>query len=84
MFYYYRLNRSREEIIAHILANAQEPTLKTVIMYNAKLSYEQLKMYAELLLQKGLIQKTKDGLWVVTDNGRRFLRHYQTIAEIIA
>lgn len=78
------MNRSREEIIAKILSNVQEPTLKTMIMYKANLSFDQLKMYTEYLQQKQLIHKMENGLWVITDNGRTFLRHYQTLAEIIA
>ena len=56
------MNRSREEIAANMLAFASEPVKKTTIMYQACLSYDQLKLYLGLLRKKGLIDITEDGL----------------------
>ncbi len=78
------MNRSREEIAANMLAFASEPVKKTTIMYQACLSYDQLKLYLGLLRKKGLIDITEDGLWVTTGKGRSFIKDYETVAEIIA
>ena len=77
------MNRSRQKIIADILSSVQEPVLKTMIMYKAKLSYEQLKVYTEYLQEKRLIQRTENNLWAISDKGRMFLRNYQSVVELI-
>ena len=78
------MNRSREEIVADILSVAGEPVKKTMIMYKAHLSFEQLKLYLDFSREKGLISNTEDGLWIATDKGRLFLSQYQLISAIIA
>ena len=50
-------NRSRTEIVAMILAAANEGgTTKTKIMYFAFLSYNQLKEYLSILIENNLIE----------------------------
>ena len=44
--------RSRTEIVAMILDAANGGTTKTKIMYNACLSYNQLKEYLTMLIEK--------------------------------
>ena len=83
MLYKSELNRSREKITADILSAAQEPILKTLIMYKANLSFDQLKAYMQALEEKQFIQRSEPNLWVITDEGRAFLRQYQLVAEII-
>jgi predicted transcriptional regulator len=78
------VNRSREEIAANMLSVASEPVKKTMIMYQARLSYDQLKLYLGLLQKNGLIDTTNDGLWTTTGRGKSFLEHYGTVAGIIA
>jgi predicted transcriptional regulator len=48
--------RSRSDIIGLILGAANGGATKTRIMYKAFLSFEQLKEYISLLLEKGLIE----------------------------
>ena len=78
------MNRSRDQIIASILAASNEPIKKTLIMYKANLSFDQLKAYMEYLERKQFIHETEDGLWVITDTGRIFLSQYQLVASMLA
>ena len=78
------MNRSRDQIFASILAASNEPIKKTLIMYKANLSFDQLKVYMEYLERKQFIHKTEDGSWVITDTGRIFLSQYQLVASIMA
>jgi predicted transcriptional regulator len=55
-----------------MLEVAREGVVKTKILYNANLSYEQLKKYLELLSSHGFIQKKVDGnreTWTTTEKG---------------
>jgi predicted transcriptional regulator len=83
LLYQYELNRSREKISADILSAAQEPILKTLMMYKANLSFDQLKTYMQDLEEKRFIQRSGPNHWVITNEGRAFLRQYQLVAEII-
>lgn len=76
------LNRSRNEIIAEMLDTVQTPSRITAVMYNARLSYTQLKYYQNLLLDKGLVTQTM-GKWVITEKGRAFLKAYLVAEEIL-
>jgi predicted transcriptional regulator len=75
-------NRSRTEIIALILeiANNSNGVNKTKIMYNAFLSYPQLKQYLSFLLEKDLISHLKEErTYKTTDKGLHFLQAYSQI-----
>lgn len=78
------LNRSREEIIAKILSTANSPTKRTHIMFNANLSFYQLKKHLGYAQKKGFIQKTESGLLEITDSGRSFLSQYKLLAALLA
>ena len=77
--------RTRTEIIARILEVASEGTvLKTKIMYGAFLSHQQLKEYLSLLLDRELIQFSKQGqTYRTTDKGLHFLQIYTTLNDMI-
>jgi predicted transcriptional regulator len=77
--------RTRTEIIARILEVASEGTvLKTKIMYGAFLSHQQLKEYLSLLLDRQLIQFSKQGqTYKTTDKGLHFLHIYTTLNDMI-
>lgn len=77
------MNRSKEEIIANILTAVNEPVNITMIMYEARLSYAQLKMYIKYLEEKELIHKTQDRRWIVTDIGRVYLNQYEALTKIL-
>lgn len=71
------MRRSRNDILADILAKLHEPTLKTRLMYSLNLSYSQLQEYTMLLEAGGIIQKTYEGKLVLTEKGRRVAELYE-------
>jgi predicted transcriptional regulator len=76
-------NRSRTEIIALILeiANNNDGVNKTKIMYNAFLSYPQLKQYLSFLLEKQLIDyRERERTYRTTAKGSHFLLAYSQIS----
>lgn len=76
-------NRSREEIVASVLEALLSPSNKTTAMYKARLSYTQLCYYFGVLLDRELIAKRKDGMWIITEKGREYIAAYTRIKEII-
>jgi predicted transcriptional regulator len=75
--------RSRTDIIAMILQAAVHGTTKTRIMYNALLSYAQLKDYLTFLIGKGLIRDDGFGIYTPTQKGIELLRKYEGISNMI-
>ena len=81
-------NRSRDRIIAEVLEQMLSPVQKTTIMYGARLSYNQLVYYLELMLKLGLvsnttgIEGTNRTIWVTTEKGRKYLDAYETIRAV--
>lgn len=76
--------RSRMDIAAAILEIAQDGAIKTRIMYNAFLSFPQLKEYLDLLLKGGLLlHEEGDRTYHTTDKGRRFLKMYREVDKMI-
>jgi predicted transcriptional regulator len=74
-------NRSREQIIAEMLELVTEPSKQTAIMFRANLSYTQLKSYLSFLSEKQLAIQ-KEGLWVATEKGRKYLAAYSAVRRI--
>jgi predicted transcriptional regulator len=81
-----RERRYREEIIYQILNTAKEPVTRTRLTYASLLSNSQLREYILLLIRKGMLQfePTTTRMFMVTENGREFLRLYERIREMIA
>lgn len=75
-------NRTRNEIIVKMLQSLMAPALKTNVMYEARLSYDQLNRYGDLLLRKGLAIQL-DGKWVITERGRALVKACAKAEEII-
>lgn len=65
-----------------MLKSMQAPVLQTYIMYQARLSYDQLKKYHNLLIKKKMIRET-DGKWVATEKGRSYLDAYTLANHIL-
>jgi predicted transcriptional regulator len=79
-------NRSRYEVIAAILKSVTKEQTRTKIMYNAMLSNDQCKLYLDLLVKRGLIQKVdKEGktLYKITPKGSTFLSYYNQMKELL-
>lgn len=76
--------RSRMDIAAAILEIALARSKKTKIMYNAFLSFPQLKEYLKLLTDSGLLAYSEDeGVYYTTEVGKRFLRMYREIGGMM-
>jgi predicted transcriptional regulator len=83
--------RSRTEIISQILEIANTESgegviriTKTKIMYEAFLSYAQLKEYLMILTGNDLLDYDLDTKsFKTTDKGRRFLETYNQIDELV-
>ena len=78
-------NRSRTEIVSMILeaANGRGAT-KTKIMYNAYLSYNQLKEYLSVLIENNLLEY-REGTrrFKTTEKGLNFLKMHNDISELL-
>jgi len=70
--------RDRHDIIVDILKTAKDGKRKTQIMYKAKLSHAQLKLYLELLRHSGLIENN-DGIFKTTKKGLRLIEDFESI-----
>ena len=76
--------RSRTEIVAMILEAANGGTTKTKIMYNAYLSYSQLKEYLSVLIENNLLEYhggTK--IFRTSEKGLKFLKMHNEIGELL-
>lgn len=71
--------RDKHDIVLDILKIARGGKRKTQIMYKAKLTYGQLKVYLELLNDRGLLE-SNDGLFHTTSKGLDFIRTYEEIS----
>jgi len=70
--------RDRHDIIAEILKTAKQGEKKTYIMYKARLSHSQLKLYLGLLNRNGMIIKD-NGVYKTTPKGLTFIREFECI-----
>lgn len=71
--------------MAIILQSARTGATKTKIMYQAYLSYAQVKEYLRFLQENNLI-KYEEGtqLFKITDKGRHFLNAYDEISDLVS
>ena len=76
--------RSRTEIVALILDAANGGATKTKIMYNAYLSYNQLREYLTMLMENELIDYV-DGnkIFRTTEKGLNLLKIHNEMAELL-
>jgi predicted transcriptional regulator len=71
------------DIISQILDAARGGAMKTMIMYNASLSYPQLKGYLSVLTENALLEYEKgQHKYRTTEKGMKFLRFYEDIDKI--
>ena len=83
-----RHHRSRTEIVIRILEVANEigrdGFTKYKIMYNAFLSYAQLKEYLMVLTDSELLSYDLDShMFKITEKGHRFLETYNQMENLI-
>jgi predicted transcriptional regulator len=70
--------RDRHDIIVEILKTARTGEKKTYIMYKARLSHSQLKLYLELLNRNGMMIND-NGVYKTTSKGLNFVREFDSI-----
>jgi predicted transcriptional regulator len=76
--------RSRTEIVAMILNSANGGATKTKIMYNAYLSYNQLKEYLTMLIENELIEYISGNkIFKTTEKGLNLLKIHNEMAELL-
>lgn len=77
--------RSRNEIVSMILDSVSSGATKTRIMYQAYLSYTQLKEYLAYL-EQGEIIKYEEGtqIYRITEKGRKLMHLYEEIGEMVS
>ena len=80
-------NRSRLSIIYHILWISQDTQVsQTKLMYQANLSYFQLKKYVNTLTIKGLLQETgQDGKksYHSTPRGQQYIEAFRDLTRLL-
>ena len=75
--------RSRTEIVSMILDSATGGATKTKIMYNAFLSYNQLKEYLSVLIENNLIEYIDGSLkFKTTEKGLNYLKINEEIETL--
>ena len=77
--------RSRTDIIVLMLTTAKElqGVNKTRIMYEAFVSYAQMKEYLELLLGNGMLEHIQNKRYRTTEKGLRMIDAYQRAAQLV-
>ena len=77
-------NRSRTEIVAMILDTANGGATKTKMMYNAFLSYNQLREYLSVLIENNLIEYLGGThKFKTTEKGLNLLKMHNEMAELL-
>ena len=74
------------DIIACILGFSNTSSRKTRLIYRCNLNLIQFNLYAECLIQGGLLRKyEKNGkeIYESTEKGKEFLRDYTKIQEVL-
>ena len=81
------IQRSRLDIIACILSNAENGSRKTRLIYQCNLSVSQFNKYATSLLEGALLETKISGNKIVTyyttPKGKEFLQDYQKIHLVL-
>ena len=76
--------RSRTEIVAMILEAANGGATKTKIMYEAFLSYAQLREYLSVLIENNLLEYLEGSqTYKTTEKGLNFLKMHNEIGELL-
>ena len=76
--------RSKTEIAAKMLEAANGGATKTEIMYNAFLSYNQLREYLSILIENNLIEYVEGTkTFQTTEKGLNFLKMHNESSELL-
>lgn len=75
--------RSRTDIVSNILEAANGGATKTRIMYNAYLSYAQLKEYLSVLVENNLLEYIEgERKYKTTPKGLKFMSVYSQVSAL--
>jgi predicted transcriptional regulator len=77
------VKRGRLDIIYRILSTCRTPSKQTHVMYNANLSYSQLKKFFAILLETDLL-KAEVTLYRTTVKGFEFMEKYEEIQRLLS
>lgn len=78
-----RRNRTHEAIIEEILGSAADGARQTKIMYDASLSYDQVKKYISKLLTSEMLSLDDAGkIYLTTDLGTEFIKAYEDFKRV--
>ena len=77
-------NRSRNDIVSEILESARgRGVIKTTITEEASISFDQLKGYLSVLIDRNLLELVPDqALYRTTDKGLKYLNAYYQMQEL--
>ena len=81
------MRRNRLEIISDILKSAKKETLKTPILNHVNLSFRQLEVYLDFLLEANLLKSYKQGeqlFFKTSEKGFNFLNAYDEIQNLFS
>jgi len=73
------VRRSGLDICADILEIARMGAKKTHIVYKANLNFKIVERYLRWLMERGLLEREGDRLYVTTEEGLRFLERYREL-----
>lgn len=81
------IQRSRIDIVACILSYSNESSRKTRIIYRCNLSLSQFNMYADCLVEGGLLERYigRNGveIYKTTQKGKNFLKDYERLKKVL-
>jgi len=80
-------NRNKYDIFAKMLKTCEEGVSKTNLMYDARVNYPVLQAFLNELISTGLIEVNKTEkrkIYLSSENGRKYLRHYNSMKELIS
>lgn len=82
--------RDKMKIIVKILSVIEEhndqhdePAGKTRIVYGANTNFERAETYLGNLVKKGLVEKKGKTSYVITEEGREFLKQYKLLENLL-
>jgi predicted transcriptional regulator len=83
-----RGTRGYMEIVYSMLAACLNGALRTHVMFRCNLNSKQLQFYLESLLEKGLIEKSRDPPsakveYKTTARGMKYMETYNTLLEML-
>ena len=77
------VNRGRLEIMAHILGLCTKPQLKTRVMYDVNITFNQFGSYIALLQSQGLLTRNENR-YATTEKGVQFVNAFAQLQSILS